>query len=527
MTPDPHHARSSIREATTGTTADATEASQRGGTPAEVDRHHALRLGAARGLQRLELVWLGGAFILLTVLAFLFPPSGDDWAWGSQIGIDRLQAFFANYNGRYVANLIVLALTRLPLLAPFVVAATLTAILFLILEISRNRTPWGYAITSALFLAMPHFLWSQTISWLSGFVNYTLSTLLVLIFARAVQADWRGEFRSGRTAFLRAAGTVVLAFVAAQFMENVTLFFVVAAVVLLPLQKRVLGRVSADAWGWALGFLAGAVAMFSNETYRRAFGGDGYQQVSGIHRGMSKLLDPISQFAVVDNLALNVVLAAAIILVAVGRLRGGGSRRTVVPVAVVSLFIAVAFALNRAEAFIAMPPLTRKFGGLAALLLLVALLTISGALAKQRRVLLLACVAATLVLVGPLAFVDPIGPRLFLVTYVIMLVMVNVLFQQAAASIGRTAMSGLAAVGTVAAAGLLCTYFAIFIANAAVSANRLADLRQEVASGQQQVSVPRLPFPAYMQAPEPTDGVWATRYKLFYHLPSDLTITLQ
>src|SRR5690606_977741 len=105
------------------------------------------------------------------------------------IGIDRLDSLFKDYNGRYVANLVVLVLTRAPFLAPFVIAATLTAILFLILDISRNRTVWGYGITAAVLLAMPTPLWRQTVSWVSGFTNYALSTLFVLIFIRAVQAD--------------------------------------------------------------------------------------------------------------------------------------------------------------------------------------------------------------------------------------------------------------------------------------------------------------------------------------------------
>ena len=51
-------------------------------------------------------------FILLLLLCFLFPYSHDDWAWGSQIGIDRLNSFFNNYKGRYASNLLVIILTR-------------------------------------------------------------------------------------------------------------------------------------------------------------------------------------------------------------------------------------------------------------------------------------------------------------------------------------------------------------------------------------------------------------------------------
>lgn len=55
-------------------------------------------------------------FILLFLLCLLFPYSGDDWAWGSQIGLNRLSNWFENYSGRYFGNLIVIALTRSNLL---------------------------------------------------------------------------------------------------------------------------------------------------------------------------------------------------------------------------------------------------------------------------------------------------------------------------------------------------------------------------------------------------------------------------
>ena len=47
------------------------------------------------------------------MLALSFPRL-DDLTWGSSVGLDRLSNWFAGYNGRYVGNLIVIALTRLP-----------------------------------------------------------------------------------------------------------------------------------------------------------------------------------------------------------------------------------------------------------------------------------------------------------------------------------------------------------------------------------------------------------------------------
>lgn len=50
----------------------------------------------------------------LVSLAFfgVLPSTGDDWSWGSYIGMRRLERWFAGYNGRYAGNLLVLFMTR-------------------------------------------------------------------------------------------------------------------------------------------------------------------------------------------------------------------------------------------------------------------------------------------------------------------------------------------------------------------------------------------------------------------------------
>ena len=79
-------------------------------------------------------------FVILFFLCLLFPYSGDDWAWGSRIGIDRLSNWFDNYSGRYLGNLIVLALTRSNLLKAVTMSFCLTGIIALLNERSEEHT---------------------------------------------------------------------------------------------------------------------------------------------------------------------------------------------------------------------------------------------------------------------------------------------------------------------------------------------------------------------------------------------------
>ena len=90
-------------------------------------------------------------FLVCAVLAWFFPYSGDDWAWGSEIGADRLRSWFEMYNGRYVGNLFVLAMTRSNLAKALIMSVCLVGILFCIERIGGGKSAF---YTGALFLAL-------------------------------------------------------------------------------------------------------------------------------------------------------------------------------------------------------------------------------------------------------------------------------------------------------------------------------------------------------------------------------------
>ena len=53
---------------------------------------------------------------LALYLALIAPCMMDDWAWATSTGQERLDSFFAGYNGRYLGNLYIIVLSKnLPL----------------------------------------------------------------------------------------------------------------------------------------------------------------------------------------------------------------------------------------------------------------------------------------------------------------------------------------------------------------------------------------------------------------------------
>lgn len=65
-----------------------------------------------KNIDKKRAVFYSILIFFLIALCYCFPYTGDDWAWGSSIGIERYNNFFKGYNGRYLGNIMVMILTR-------------------------------------------------------------------------------------------------------------------------------------------------------------------------------------------------------------------------------------------------------------------------------------------------------------------------------------------------------------------------------------------------------------------------------
>lgn len=138
---------------------------------------------------RQSLIFSLALFALFAVLAYLFPYSGDDWGWGSQIGIERLEGWFADYNGRYAGNLLVMALTRNKLVCALTVSAFLVCVSVFPKIFASGRGIAPYALGVLLLITVPKGVFTQAVVWTSGFSNYVppiVFTMLYFILIRNV-----------------------------------------------------------------------------------------------------------------------------------------------------------------------------------------------------------------------------------------------------------------------------------------------------------------------------------------------------
>ena len=170
------------------------------------------------------------AFVVLAILAALFPFTGDDWAWGSSIGIERLQSGFADYNGRYVGNLLVLLLTRAPLLKALLMSAVMVGLAYGVGRFVDEKNRSLFWLSLLMIGLMPISVRAQGLVWTSGFTNYAVPALGVVVYANCFKEVFSEGYRPNKK-------LIVPLFLLGAFnsliMENITIYNVFAGLGLL------------------------------------------------------------------------------------------------------------------------------------------------------------------------------------------------------------------------------------------------------------------------------------------------------
>lgn len=263
--------------------------------------------------------------VFFGIFYYFLPFAGDDWAWGSSIGLDRLKNGFDGYNGRYLGNLLIILITR-SVIAKVVLCTLIMFLLIFILgkifdnlSLSNNKTVnYIIAFSSVLILILPNQIafgeiqpfqiFGSTIGWLSGFTNYVVPSVLILIFYYFVTS--KGKDSKLLYTFLAFDGVL-----ACLCVEHYTLFCIIFSFGIIVYRYYFYKRICKKSLFFLTGSLVGAVIMFTNSSYRLMQKGDvsDNQRAVGFLGSLKKYADYIFP----SNTNKVIVIAFEIILLAV------------------------------------------------------------------------------------------------------------------------------------------------------------------------------------------------------------------
>lgn len=123
-------------------------------------------------------------FIFFSILFYCYPLVGDDWGKSSQNLFDAIKSgviLWKTFNGRFFGNVLVILMKHYFVFKVIIQALCITLILYFIRKIINKRSTICLLLTLILFFLMPVAMYRESISWMSGFANFVIPALMMLI----------------------------------------------------------------------------------------------------------------------------------------------------------------------------------------------------------------------------------------------------------------------------------------------------------------------------------------------------------
>lgn len=466
-------------------------------------------------------------FILLFLLCLLFPYSGDDWAWGSQIGLNRLNTWFENYSGRYFGNLIVLALTRSNFLKAFVMSFCLTGIIVIVNKLTGEQKN-GVFIISTVLVFMPVTVLRQAIVWTSGFANYTTSIFLTLIYIYYVRNIYVGRLNNSFIAIIPLAA---LGFANTLIVEHLTIYNVILSVYVLLFTLIKLKKIYVQHIAYFAGTIAGAVLMFSNSVYRSvANGSDNYRTISSedniIIKALKAYFNTIVNEGFINNLILNLFLVGVCLITwfsVKNRLSKKAKVSGLISILVMVAFVSVSLMLNVGNPTVLY---TLKYAvGLAtgAYILAFIIFLIILPFEMNQKIKMIFILGSTGCMIAPLLIVTPIGSRCFFAPYVMMLYLGMELYSAFDETVKKYCEKVSRAALITAFVGLLYLFY-IYGTISICNHERVKAAQTDARNGAEIIQVEELPYKNYVWCSDVDKKIWKRRFKLFYDIDKSVKI---
>lgn len=460
-------------------------------------------------------------FIGLCVLCYCFPFTHDDWAWGSDMGLERLHNHFDNYNGRWAGNLVVIALTRSNLLKTIAMALTLTLIVFFIEKLVAKKNNMIFYLGIFLLSAIPYLILRQAVVWTSGFANYVVATLFMLWYFYLNRNIVEEEYQD---AWWKMVLCFALGFIGTLFVEHVTVYLVVLALFMLVYHAIKYKKVKLSHVFFLIGTISGTILMFSNSVYGNISSGeDGYRSfafATFITSSLDSYQMTIYKELVFNNYVLNVLLSGCIIAY-LTKIYKTQEQKTIISILIAILvFFPLYSLIIRFQSISIFLKYTDTIHGSLVIIYILAIF-ISALFVKEqaRRNKIIFALGSIAMLTAPLFVVTPIGSRCFFPMYILW---IWIVLEYAALIIPKKEFpvvnwSILCATLTFFIY-LFCVYGYICLTNT----RRIEYIEKH--QNDTQLTLPKLPYKKYVWYGEPSGDEFMERFKAYYGIKEETEI---
>lgn len=191
--------------------------------------------------------------------------------------MERLKSFFENYNGRYMSNILEIIFVRFTLVRILGMAICSSLFIIFMYKISTNKKNQLF-IFYILFLVllMPLSVFSQTLGWTAGYVNYVISVTILLYFISLYK-----QKKYIKLNYLNIILYFLFSVIAMLIVEHVTLYLLLISFLINIYYYLKNKKLNILYFVIFIGHLVGFIIMFINGAYISTLTGkNDYQQLN-------------------------------------------------------------------------------------------------------------------------------------------------------------------------------------------------------------------------------------------------------
>lgn len=366
-------------------------------------------------------------FCFFLILGFLFPYLADDWFWGSQWGINKLNIFFEDVNGRVLGNIFAIIFTRSRILRALLVGIVMTGIIKIISSFKKcslNKT----LLTLILIMLVSMEIFRETIVWTAGFVNYVVISFFVLLTLYLNKDIFEKKIKYKKYHWLLF---LFLGIINSLFMENITIYNLILSFFFIIIDYIKDKKIYKEHISFLVGSIIGTTIMFSNGMYlsilnsKDIYGMRSFR-VSNI---LEKLINVIIPYLLSENIIFVIVLSIICVMLLNKDNKKDKSKLIVrITMILYPCYLLLYKIYNLNELLPAIMMYINMF--LSIIYIINFIIFIVKYIEKNERKYILFLIGCVVFSIAPLIIANPITPRCLLPSYLLMVLILILLFNK-------------------------------------------------------------------------------------------------